>query len=106
MAAGRPTEYPGDTEAAQQVERYVALCKASFYLPTIEGLAVEFGVGRKTIYRWAEDHEEFRHTLDVLLSLQGSMLIQNGLKSEYNPTIAAYASGSMGRTTQIVRLNF
>ena len=82
-----PTEYDAQHTVGETVERYIANCKEEFWLPTIEGLAVEIGVGRKTLYRWAEAHEEFRHTLDVLLSLQGSMLIQNGLKGEYNPTI-------------------
>ncbi len=86
MAGGRPTEYE-TVKIAKAVERYIGNCKEQFYLPTVEGLAVELGVGRKTLYRWAEAHDEFRHTLDVLLTLQGSMLIQNGLKNEYNSTI-------------------
>lgn len=86
MAGGRPSEYEA-TKVAKAVEKYISMCKEQFYLPTVEGLAVELGVGRKTLYNWAKEHPEFLHTLDVLLTLQGSMLIQNGLKNEYNPTI-------------------
>ena len=87
MGAGRPTEYPGDVEAMAVIERYIDLCKASNYLPTAEGLAVEFGVGRSTLYRWRDANNEFRDTLEVMLTLQGSMLIQNGLVNNYNSTI-------------------
>ena len=86
MAGGRPTEYD-EKIVGKAVTNYITKCKSEYWLPTIEGLAVELEVGRKTLYRWAEAHDEFRHTLDILLSLQGSMLIQNGLKGEYNATI-------------------
>ena len=87
MAGGRPTEYPGDV-AAPLVEKYVTNCKEQFYPPHhCEGLAVEFGARHKTLCRLGQRASEFLHTLDVLLSLQGQMLIQNGLKGEYNSTI-------------------
>lgn len=50
-------------------------------------MAVHLCVGRATVYRWREEHPEFRDILEQLLAIQASMLIQNGLKGEFNSTI-------------------
>ena len=86
MAAGRPSEYEAERIGAE-ISRYIDLCKQQTYLPTVEGLAVHLSVGRTTIYEWRKEHPEFANILEQLLSLQASMLIQNGLKGEFNSTI-------------------
>jgi len=83
---GRPTEYEPGT-VAKEVERYISFCKEQAYLPTVEGLAVHLCVARSTIYKWADDHEEFSDILEQLLAAQASQLIQNGLVNNYNATI-------------------
>jgi hypothetical protein len=87
MAAGRPTLYEPE-RVAREITAYLAECKAKFYLPTIEGLAVHLCVARSTIYLWAKEHAEFSDILEQILALQASMLIQNGLKGEYNAPMA------------------
>src|SRR5690349_17952968 len=86
MTAGRPTEYDAE-RIGTQISNYFDDCKGNFYLPTVEGLAVHLCVARATIYRCREDHPEFRDILEQILALQASMLIQNGLKGEFNSTI-------------------
>lgn len=86
MAAGRPTLYEAD-KIGKQTERYLDLCEDKYYLPTVEGLAVHLTVARSTIYLWAQEYPEFSDILEQLLALQASMLIQNGLKNEYNAPI-------------------
>lgn len=86
MTAGRPTDYDA-TVIGEAVISYIGDCKQQFYLPTIAGLAVELSVSRDTIYEWAKHHPEFSDILEQLKALQESMLIQNGLKNEYNSTI-------------------
>lgn len=91
MTAGRPTEYDA-IKTAKAVSKYLSDCKRQFYLPTIEGLAVHLGVWRSTLYDWAAPssdvyHVEFHDIFEQLKALQASMLIQNGLKGEYNATI-------------------
>ncbi len=86
MAIGRPTEYDA-TKIAKATNKYVEDCKRQYYLPTVEGLAVHLCVARSTIYEWAKVHPEFSDILEALLAAQGSQLIQNGLKGDYNPTI-------------------
>lgn len=91
MAGGRPTEYDAD-KVGKAVGRYISDCKEKYYLPTVEGLAVELCVARSTLYAWSDPksefyHEEFSDILEQLKSVQASMLIQNGLKNDYNATI-------------------
>jgi DNA-packaging protein gp3 len=86
MAAGRPSEYD-PIKVAKATSKYIEDCKNQFYLPTVEGLAVHLCVARSTIYEWAKTYPEFSDILEALLAAQGSQLIQNGLKGEYNSTI-------------------
>ena len=86
MAAGRPTTYDAE-KIALDVNEYVKDAHRKNFLPTVEGLAVHLCVGRATIYRWAEEHDEFRDILEQLLAAQASQLIQNGLVNNYNSTI-------------------
>lgn len=86
MAGGRPIEYNA-VKHAKGVAAYVNECKKNFYLPTIEGLAVHLSVARATLYDWADKYPEFSDIFEQLRALQASMLIQNGLKGDYNATI-------------------
>src|SRR5882672_7876419 len=91
MKVGRPAGYEAE-RIAKDVSAYISECKEKYYLPTIEGLAVHLCVARSTLYEWADPkgsfyHEEFSDIFEQLKAAQASMLIQNGLKNEYNSTI-------------------
>ena len=82
---GRPSKY-NDT-MPERVSLFIAKRIMENCLPTHAGLATYIGVGKTTIERWATAHPEFRVSLDILNAVQEDMLIQRGLKSEYNSTI-------------------
>lgn len=86
MAGGRPSDYDAE-RIGKEIIAFINDCKTHFYLPTVEGLAVHLSVSRSTIYEWRNEHREFSDILEQLLALQASMLIQNGLKGEFNATI-------------------
>lgn len=101
----RPTKL---TKAlCEDVTFYIKECKADKLLPTIEGLAVHLEINKTTIYEWKKSfvgdnsqitpeeheenvklHEEFSNLIDNMLNIQANELINKGLKSEYNSTIA------------------
>lgn len=57
-------------------------------LPTIEGLALYLEISRSTLYLWQKEHSAFSDIIEVLQQKQASVLINNGLSGNYNPTIA------------------
>lgn len=59
----------------------------SVKLPTIEGLAAFLNLERKTLYNWAEKHDEAKIALEKIKQIQLERLIDKGLGGNYNPTI-------------------
>ena len=57
-------------------------------LPTVEGLAEFLGVARSTVFKWAEEYEEFSDSLEKLNEIQKRKLIKGALGGHYNSTIA------------------
>lgn len=82
---GRPTLY--SDELLEKTREYVYAGPDE--LPSVEGLALYIGINRKTIYAWEKEEgkEEFCNIIDDLRSKQAKMLIENGLRGEYNATI-------------------
>jgi|SRR6185503_11512511 len=57
-------------------------------LPSIESLAYHLDVARDTMYAWEKDNEKFSYILEKLRQAQARKLIDKGLNSQYNSTIA------------------
>lgn len=55
--------------------------------PIMPELAHKLGVNKATMFRWCEDHPEFRDSLDYLVEKQEAMLLRGGAKGLYNSTI-------------------
>lgn len=98
---GRPTKYSDEildkakdylneaidsSEAVGEGRSVVVIHKVN--LPTVEGLAVHLEISRETVYKWAEEKQEFSDIVEKLKALQATRLINNGLAGTYNPTIA------------------
>lgn len=60
-------------------------------IPSMAGLSIFLGVSRRVLYLWRDKDEEFMHTLEALQNAQESILINNGLKGKFNPTISKLA---------------
>lgn len=108
MAGGRPTKYTKNIlkRAKQYIkdseDEQIQLVKQSnsekgyemyenklkVNLPTIEGLAIDLGISRETVYQWEKEYKEFSDIIGELKAKQAKMLIQSGLSGDYNPTIA------------------
>lgn len=86
----RPTDYT--PELLEEAKKYIyapeALGRANDSIPNIAGFALYLGISRPTVYEWAKAHKEFSYIVDDILAEQEQMLLQRGLKGEYQPTIA------------------
>lgn len=74
------------SNSAKGYEMYDTKIKVK--LPTIEGFAVFIGVSKQAMYRWEEEHDEFRNALNKIRQEQQERLINSGLSGDYNSTIA------------------
>jgi len=97
MAGGRPTKYNQQilVDTREYLENYEQHGDA---IPSIAGLSVVLGLPRQTIYDWArqEEKEEFSDILQSILSTQEKVLINKGLKNEFNSNITKLALGKHG----------
>lgn len=90
---GRPTKLtPALIKKAQE---FVAARRADrMLLPTVEGLALELGISRETVYEWSNDdstdplRDQFSYIVSDLKAAQGEKLMQYSLAGKYNATIA------------------
>lgn len=116
MPAGRPSDY--SEEILTKAREYLDSCqdensrvvdmeneekgyqkyknKLVVNLPSVAGLALYLGVARSTVYKWADEHEEFSDILEDILAEQEKRLIENGLSGDYNPQITKLVLGKHG----------
>lgn len=88
MPAGRPTIL--DEAMLDKARAYIKDVGdySNPLLPSIEGLAYRLDVARDTMYAWEKDNKEFSYILEKLRQVQATKLIDKGLNSQYNSTIA------------------
>ena len=95
MDTGRPTK---DTEdaigiAEEYIENYALHGDT---IPQASGLAEALGVCVRTLYYWAEERAVFLRILDKLNAKQERVLINSGLKGDFNSAIARLVLGKHG----------
>ena len=93
----RPTKYT--PELLEKAELYLTDYKNSGdVIPSIEGLAEYLDVSRTCLYTWRDqaDKVDFSYILSKLLEKQARVLINEGLKGEFNAAIAKLALGKHG----------
>ena len=70
-------------------------------VPTVCGLAIKLKVGRTTLYSWANNEETgFADILANINKLQESILINNGLRNNFNSNICKLMLGKHGYKEQ------
>ena len=97
MAVGRPTKY--SQEMVDKSYDYLENFKENGdVIPSIEGLSEHLNISRTCIYDWKthEDKVEFSYILEKILAKQGRILINSGLKGDFNAAIAKLALGKHG----------
>jgi hypothetical protein len=85
---GRPTKYT--KSMPRHVAEYTKKSLEVDKLPTIEGLAVELGIGTRTLYDWETEYSDFSQTMDALRDTQRRLLIENGLNGTYSAQFAMF----------------
>ena len=88
MPAGRPTKYKPEYATDEFIEAYGSYCVDKERLVSICGLAVYLKVTEDTLYNWSKKHEAFLGSLGKIKQISKEMLINGGLSSTYNSTIA------------------
>jgi hypothetical protein len=84
---GRPSELIETLETAKQYLNG-GYEQVNEVIPSIAGLACYTGKSRNNIYEYGKQSIEFKYILDAILQLQESKLINEGLKGNFNSTIA------------------
>lgn len=95
--AGRPSEYSEEIAKAawEYVDEYET--KHGHAIPSIEGLAVVLKRARSTLYEWAKDPDkEFSDILEAINDKQPLILINKGLRGDFNSAITKLALGKHG----------
>ena len=88
MSAGRPSIYT--PELVKRARGYLTSYQdMGDEVPTVAGLACVLGVVRDTCYQWASDPEkaEFSDILKELAQRQERVLVNKGLKGDFNAPI-------------------
>lgn len=92
---GRPTKYNQDMLEAARA--YLANYKEHDHvIPSIAGLATVLHVSRGTLYIWGKEYAEFLNILDDIQSTQESVLVNNGLRGDFNSAITKLVLGKHG----------
>ena len=93
----RPTKY--SNEILESANQYLEDFDADgSVIPSISGLAIRLSVHRDTIYTWSKDEnkQEFSDTLERVVSKQELILLNKGLKGEFNSAIVKLALANHG----------
>ena len=95
----RPSDYSEEVleKAREYLDDYESHDHA---IPSVAGLAKVLGKHRDTLYGWAEDENkaEFSYILRQIVSDQELVLLNKGLKGDFNSNICKLALGKHGYT--------
>ncbi len=88
MPASPPTKYTKDRieKMAEYLERW---SEKGDVIPTVEGLSLFIDISRETIYTWDKQpgKEEISDTLGQIKKKQKQILMNSGLKGDFNSNI-------------------
>jgi len=88
------------TTAQDYLETYEE--KYSHAIPSISGLALVLGVTRRTLQRWCKDdrHPALCRILDQVKAIQKVVVLEKGLKGEFNSTLCKLVLSQHGMHDQ------
>lgn len=92
----RPTKLT--EEIYEKAETYLNVYESA--IPSAAGLAIYLGVSRATLYNWADKEPEFLDILELVNTHQEQICLDNGLKGDFNATIAKLVLGKHGYKDQ------
>ena len=96
MPAGRPSKLT--PEAMEKAIDYIngGYEAAGDAFPSVVGMADILDVAVKTLYNWGDSNEEFLHILEKCNQRQHRLLLSNGIRGDFNPTICKLVLGKHG----------
>lgn len=93
---GRPSKYNKDMQARAELYLADGFRDNGKVIPSAEGLAKYLGVASSTVYLWGEEHALFSETLEAIQAEQKEITLNEGLKGEFNATIAKLVLANHG----------
>ena len=81
MSVGRPSDYSPDIG-----ERILAIMAEGL---SLTAAAAECDVGRSTVYRWKDEHPEFRDTVNLAMAKRQSFLERRLLTADQGPIVTS-----------------
>lgn len=99
---GRPSDYTPELVAL--AEQYLSAWQTEGHaIPSIAGLASYLGITRQTVHQWCKEQgkEPFSYIVDQILINQEISLISNGLKGDFNASIAKLILGKHGYSDKV-----
>lgn len=92
----RPTKLT--PEIYEKAEAY--LSRYETVIPSAAGLSIYLDVSRATLYNWADKEARFLDILEKVNTHQEQICLENGLKGDFNATIAKLVLGKHGYKDQ------
>lgn len=101
MPGGRPSKY--NQEMVGKARAYIQgeYLAQDDVIPSHPGLAHYLGVTRSTLYKWAEEHQEFSDMLDALMDSQHRLTLAGGLKGDFNSVISKLVLSKHGYSDKV-----
>ena len=86
-AVGRPSELTEEVIKRALVYLCDGFLDVNQVVPTVAGLACYLGKSRNRMYEWAKISQEFRDILEGIATTQESLLVNGGLRGDFNAPV-------------------
>lgn len=103
----KPPDMSNAESVMQHISNYFTVCEENDMKPSVEGLALSFGVDRRTVWRWANGvecshlSEEVRHTIKRAYSLLNNLMVEYMQNGKINPVSGIFLmKNNMGYADQ------
>jgi hypothetical protein len=96
VGEGRPTKY-NDT-IIELAQKYIKDYKTEYGhpIPSVVGFSVVSKIAKSTLYKWAQENEEFSDTLKEINANQELASMNGGMTGDFNSTITKLVLANFG----------